>query len=509
MQFRASLPRDHEFLLPPRVDEWVPAGHMARIINEAVDLMELSDVETTFHATGAGAPAYHPKALLKVLTYGDMTQRFSSRRISTACREDLAMMWLAQLEQPKHSAIADFRKRQVEDLPGWMAQIVMLCADLGMVGFRLGAIDGSKLQADASKHKAMSYQRMQEVLPALEAEITTLVEAHAVADQQETAPPAVPADRLARLRERLDRIQQAKADLEARWASEHPDAPTPPGKEQWNFTDPDSHIMVTKTRGVQQAYNGQLAVDAAEGVIVAATLSAHPNDMQELVPTIEAVAEATGGQQFDQLTADAGYFSADNGAATEEHHIDAYIAAGPDQWRQASGQILFGKGRFTYDAESNTYRCPAEQVLPWHRARTESVGGGEFRIVDVYRADCATCGACPLKGQCLTPKQSVKVITRGSDDGLRDAMKMKVRAEAGEAIYRTRKGQVEPAFGIIKETLGFRQFSLRGMTTVAGEWALVCMTYNIRKIGQKIQRIAHDTGEIGTIARLRAAHAAP
>lgn len=447
MQFRASLPRDHEFLLPPRVDEWVPAGHMARIINEAVDLMELSDVEATFHATGAGAPAYHPKALLKVLTYGYMTQRFSSRRMSTACREDLAMMWLAQLEQPQHSTIADFRKRHVDDIPGWMAQIVVLCADLGMVGFRLGAIDGSKLQADASKHKALSYQRMQEVLPALEAEIATLVEAHAVADQQETAPPAVPADRLARLRERLDRIQQAKADLEARWASEHPDAPTPPGKEQWNFTDPDSHIMVTKTRGVQQAYNAQ--------------------------------------------------------------HIDAYIAAGSDQWRQISGQTLFGKGQFTYDAARNRYRCPAEQILPWRRTRTERIGGGASRTVDVYQADRATCGVCPLKGQCLTAKQTVKVITRGPDDDLRDAMKAKVRSEAGAVIYRTRKGQVEPAFGIIKETLGFRQFSLRGLRKVAGEWALVCMTYNLRKIGQKIQRIAYDTGEIGTIVGLRAAYAAP
>ena len=509
MQFRASLPRDHEFLLPPRVDEWVPAGHMARIINEAVDLMELSDVEATFHATGAGAPAYHPKALLKVLTYGYMTQRFSSRRMSTACREDLAMMWLAQLEQPQHSTIADFRKRHVDDIPGWMAQIVVLCADLGMVGFRLGAIDGSKLQADASKHKALSYQRMQEVLPALEAEIATLVEAHAVADQQETAPPAVPADRLARLRERLDRIQQAKADLEARWASEHPDAPTPPGKEQWNFTDPDSHIMVTKTRGVQQAYNGQIAVDAAEGVIVAATLSAHPNDMQALVPTLEAVAEATGGQQFDQLTADAGYFSADNVAATTAQHIDAYIAAGSDQWRQVSGQTLFGKGQFTYDAARNRYRCPAEQILPWRRTRTERIGGGASRTVDVYQAERATCGVCPLKTQCLTAKQTVKVITRGPDDDLRDAMKAKVRSEAGAVIYRTRKGQVEPAFGIIKETLGFRQFSLRGLRKVAGEWALVCMTYNLRKIGQKIQRIAHDTGEFGTIVGLRAAYAAP
>ena len=508
MQFRGGLPRNHVFLLPPQVDEWLPAGHMARIVDEAVELMDLSQAEATFHQTGAGAPAYPPKTLLKLLTYGYLTQRFSSRRMSTACREDLAMMWLARLEQPKHSAIADFRKRHVEDIPGWMAQIVLLCADLGMVGFRLGAIDGSKLQADASKHKAMSYERMQEAIPALEAEIAQLMRAHAVADDQEVSPPAVPADRLARLRERLARIQQAKADLEARWASEHPDALAPPDKVQWNFTDPESHIMVTKTRGVQQAYNSQIAVDAAEGVIVATTCSAHPNDIQELIPTLEAVPESTGGRQFEQITADAGYFSADNVEAAEAHQVDAYIAAGADQWHTVAGQQRFGRGQFTFDPAANAYRCPASKRLSHHGERKESVGGGGTRIVDIYRSNRATCGACPLKDQCLTPKQSVKTIKRGADDGLRDAMKAKVRSENGDAIYRTRKGVVEPAFGTIKETLGFRQFSLRGLTKVTGEWMLICLSYNIRKIYQKLQKLITQTGGVWTIARLRAAQAA-
>ena len=508
MQFRAHRSRDQEFLLPPRVDEWIPRGHMARIIDEAVDLLDLSAVEDIVHVTGAGAPAYHPKTLLKLITYGYLTQRFSSRRISAACREDLAMMWLAGLEQPKHSAIADFRRRHVDDLPGWMAQVVLLCADVGMVGLRLGAIDGSKLKADASKHKAMSYARMQAVIPELETEIAKLIAAHGEADAQVAAPPAVPDDRLEHIQKRLTRIQAAKRALEARWADARPDDPTPPRQEQWNFTDPESHIMVTKTQGVQQAYNAQIAVDADDGVIVAATVSNHPNDMQELVPTLDAVVEVTGGSQFDQLTADAGYFSADNVRAVEGRQIDAYIAAGSDQWRKSGDHQLFGTGQFSYDAEADAYHCPAEQTLPFHRERSESVGGDAIRTVSLYQGDRATCGACPLKDQCLTPKQKVKVITRGPDDGLRDDMKAKIRTEAGDALYRTRKGQVEPAFGIIKETLGFRQFSLRGERKVRGEWALVCMTYNLRKIGQKIRRVAQTTGEICTIAGLRAAHAA-
>ena len=183
--------------------------------------------------------------------------------------------------------------------------------------------------------------------------------------------------------------------------------------------------------------------------------------------------------------------------------LDAYIAAGSDQWRKVAGHTLFGKGQFVYDEESNTYACPAYQILPWNRRNKESVGGSAVRTVEVYQGDRATCGACPLKAQCLTPKKSFKVIKRGPDDEVRDSMKAKVRSVEGDAIYRTRKGQVEPAFGIIKETLGFRQFSLRGETKVRGEWALVCLTYNLRKIGHLLQK----TGELCTIENLRTAQA--
>lgn len=507
MPFRAGLSRDHVFLLPPQVDDWIPAGHVARVIDEAVELLDFSAIEGRFHHRGAGAPAYHPKMLLKLLIYGYLTHRFSSRKMSAACRDDLAMMWLAQLEHPKHSTIAEFRQQHLAEIPGWMAQVVLLCVELGMVGFRLGALDGSKIQADASKHKAMSYQRLQELIPTLEAEIAQLVAQHADADRQEDGPSALPTAPLDRLRDRLARIQQAKADLEARWAAEHPTAETPPPKEQINFTDPDSHIMVTKTQGVQQAYNGQLVVDADEGVIVATSLSAHPNDLRELTPTLDAM-DATADRQFQQLTADAGYFSADNITDTTARDIDAYIAAGPDQWRTVAGHKVFGKGQFTYDPTADVYRCPADHRLTHRGHRTESVGGGEKRPVEVYKSDRATCGACPLKADCLTPKQTVKTITRGPDDSIRDAMKAKVRTVEGDAIYRARKGIVEPAFGIIKETLGFRQFSLRGISKVTGEWGLVALAYNVRKIGQKLQRMAQATGAIWTIQRLRAAQAA-
>ena len=167
---------------------------MVRIIDRVVDTLDLSSVEATFHTAGAGAPAYPPKMLLKLFVYGYLTRRFSSRGISQACREDLGFMWLARLEQPKHSVLAAFRLCHVTDLPQWLAQVIALCGELGMVGWQLGAVDGSKFRADASKHKAMSYGRMKEVITALEAELETLVAAHGAADAPMPASPTGPAE---------------------------------------------------------------------------------------------------------------------------------------------------------------------------------------------------------------------------------------------------------------------------------------------------------------------------
>ena len=489
MKFRVGVPRNQPLALPALVDDWIGPNHLVRVIDQVVDALDLSEVEAKYHDAGAGAPAYAPKLLLKLLIYGYLTHRFSSRRISLACREDLGFIWLARMERPQHSVIAAFRQQHVEVLPDWMAQVLVLCVEAGMVGWQLGAIDGSKFRADASKHKAMSYGRMKTVIPQLEEELQKLVAAHGAADEQTPVDPTIaaqPADHEDRVRQRLAVIRQAQAELKTQWVAEHPKDAEPPDTAQINFTDPESHIMVTKNQGVQQAYNVQIAVDAHEGVIVATVVSAHPNDMEELGPVLDAV-EATAGRTFEKTVIDAGYFSASNVKDLETRKVDGYIAAGPDDWRTAQGQKLFGKGQFQYDAEQDTYTCPGDQTLPHTSDRKESVGGGEKRSIGVYRSERAACGACPLKAQCLTAKQSYKQLTRGADDPVRDAMKAKVRSPEWEAIYRRRKGVVEPVFGILKETLGFRQWSLRGLTKVRGELALLVIAYDVRKIWGKMR----------------------
>ena len=286
--------------------------------------------------------------------------------------------------------------------------------------------------------------------------------------------PLTPADHEDRVRQRLAAMKKARAELKDRWTADHPEEgpeAEPPAGTQINFTDPDSHITVTKNQGVQQAYHTQIVVDAQDGIIVGTTTSAHPNDMEEVTPALDSVARLTG-QMFEILVLDAGYFSAANVSELTARDVDAHIAAASDAWRTFHGQKLFGKGQFVYQPATDTFDCPAHHTLEHHRDRQEAVGGGAMRMVGLYRGDRATCGACPLKGQCLTAKQSTKHLTRGADDAVRDAMKAKVRSAEGDALYRRRQGIVEPVFGILKETLGFRQWSLRGLKKVTGEFAL-------------------------------------
>jgi len=362
VKFRVGVPLDQPLALPALVDDWIGPDHLARVVDQVVDAWDLSDVEAAFHDQGPGAPAYPPKLLLKLFAYGYLTHRFSSRRISLACREDLGVMWLARLEQPKHSVISTFRQQHVDELPEWLAQVVLLGVEAGMVGWKLGAVDGTKIHADASKHQAMSHGRMTTVIPQLEEELKKLVAAHGAADEALPADPTVtagPADHEGRIRERLAAIRQAQADLKTQWAKDHPMDAEPPDGAQINFTDPESHIMVTKNQGVQQAYNGQIVVDAQDGIIVAAVVSAHPNDMEELGPAMEAV-EATAGHTFEQTVVDAGYFSASNVQTLEDLGTDGYLAAGSDDWRTLKGQKLFGKGQFRYGPEADTFRCPGD-----------------------------------------------------------------------------------------------------------------------------------------------------
>jgi transposase len=427
--------------------EAIPENHLARFVVDMVAQLELSAIYKRYGVRGGEAIA--PEALLALIFYGYSTGRFSSRKIERATYEDLGFRFVAGGLHPDHDTIANFRKTFLPELEGLFVQILLLAQLSGVLKVGNLSLDGSKIHADASKSNAVSYGRLKELETTLREEVVRLFEMGEQADQGDVELPEglVIQDEIAFRRERLENLAKAKAVLDARAKEQYEvekaeydaklkereakarkrhqkprgKAPKPPeegpnDKDQYNFTDPDSRIMKNSTNnGYDQHYNAQVAVTQDNMLIVATSLSNHPNDKQEAEPTLDALPTELG--QPDGVAMDNGYFSASNIEATEERGIQAYIATG----REAH------------------YKC-VEDLLG--------------NLPDKPAADAS-------------PKEK---------------MAYKLATNIGKEIYRLRKCTVEPVIGIIKEILGFRQFSLRGLKNVTGEWCLVCLAFNLKRM---------------------------
>jgi transposase len=420
--FRPYVP-EQDFLLPPSLREWLPADHLAYFVSDLVDQLDLSAITTPYEQEERGYPPYHPVMLTKILLYAYCVGVFSSRKIQRRLAEDIAFRMLAADNQPDFRTIADFRQRHLAALEGLFVQVLHLAREAGALSVGRVAIDGSKVRANASKHKAMGYRRMLEKERQLEQEVHHLLTQAAATDAQEDAPHGrdrrgdeLP-EELRRRETRLVRIREAKRVLEER-ARERAEAEggdaktaTPEDKAQYNFTDPESRIMKGPD-GFVQAYNAQIAVDATCQLIVGQMVTQAVNDKQQLAPMIETVV-AQAGETPQEVLADNGYCSEGNLEYVKAHGVDAYIAT----------------DRLKHDAP----RIPA--------------------------------GHGPL------PKTAT----------LSDRMRRKLRTKRGAGVYRWRKAIVEPVFGQIKHARGFRQFLLRGVQKVRGEWSLICLTHNVLK----------------------------
>lgn len=405
-------------------------------------------------ATARAAARPTPRRiLLGLLFYGYATGVFGARKIERATYESAPFRFLGGNLHPDHDTLAHFRKTFLGDLKGHFVQILLLAQEVGVLQLGRISLDGSKVHADAAKSKAVSYQHLQEIEQRLRAEVEELFVLGERAEQERLPDGLVVADEIALRQARLARLAEAKAVIEARamerFAVEEaayaakvreraqkagrsgrkpggrpPTAPTPGPRatDQYNFTDPDSRIMKSR-HGFEQDYNAQVAVDQDSFLIVGESLSNHPNDQCEAVPTVDAIPPEIGRPEAAAL--DTGYFSEANVAAFEQRGIDPYIATGRDPHNQSWQQ-----------------RCAAEPAPPPAEA-------------------------------------SAKV-----------KMAYKLKTTIGQAIYGARKCTVEPVIGIIKETLGFRQFSLRGQQAAAGEWCLVCLAFNLRRLHRLVIRAA-------------------
>ncbi|HEY9753697.1 MAG TPA: IS1182 family transposase [Oculatellaceae cyanobacterium] len=418
---------DQMFLLPPSLREWLPENHLVYFVSDVIDQLDLTLIESIYEKDDRGQPPYHPRMMTKILVYAYCVGIFSSRKIQNRLIEDIAFRVLAAGNQPDFRTISDFRKIHLNALQDLFEQVLKLALTAGAIKLGRVALDGTKIKANASKHKAMSYKRMKEDQRNLRSEVRRLLEQAAAADEEEDkrygkhkSGDELP-EELSRRETRLKKIREAKRVLEERAREEaerdgktkkESEQAKPDDKAQYNFTDPESRIM-KGADGFVQAYNGQAVVEGVAQLIVAQAVTQEANDKQQIIPMIAAI-EQQSGQIPEELLADSGYCSERNLAHLEQKPVEVYIATG----RQKHGH----------------------QSEPCKRG--------------------------PL------PQDATRV----------DKMRRKLQTKAGAAVYAARKTIVEPVFGQIKRARGFTQFLLRGINKVRGEWALVCATHNILKM---------------------------
>ena len=417
---------DQLLLLPPALQDWLPADHVVCFLADVVEHLDLQAITTVYEQERRGYPPYHPRMMVKLLLYGYALGVASSRRLAQRCQEDVAFRVLTANNTPDFRTISDFRKRHLAALGALFVQVLRCCQRAGLVQVGTIALDGTKVRANASKHKAMSYGRMQTEAARLATEVRDLLARAERVDATEDAQhgpdrrgDALPAE-LARRTTRLETIRTAMAALEAEAAAPAPpERPrrgrppkTPPGtvppKTQRNFTDPDSRIMLDGDKAFVQAYNAQAAMEEHQ-VIVACTVTNQAADTPHLLPVVAAVRQNTR-QRPRRVLADAGYWSEQNVRGLCRKQIEPLIAP---------GKVKHG---------------PAPP---------------------------------PPRGR----------IPKGLS--LRDRMRRTRSTKRGQALYARRKVLTEPVFGLIKRARHFRQFLLRGLTKVRGEWALIRTGHNL------------------------------
>jgi len=475
---------NQSLLFPSNIFDLLPSDHECYIYEEIFKQIDTSSIEKKYSVLGQNA--YHPRLNIGILIYAYSHGIVSSRQIKRLCHEDLSFMFISHLNCPDFRVLSDFRKNHYEYFKECFKQSVLLAMEAGMTSLGHVSLDGSKFKANTSKHKAMSYGRLKEREKELTEEIDVLVRKAEECDKEEDLAYQdktgyeIP-EELKIKEKRLKKIKAAKEALEQREQAMHPDKKIDE-KKQISFADKEARIM-GKKGDFNYSYNGQITVDQDHQIIVGQHITQNANDKQEVKPALEEIQQTTG-KLPDKMSLDNGYLSGGNLEALNKTDIDAYIATGKGEAGKEespdTGDQGIKKSQFTYDAQRDCFVCPAG-----HDLALKSSGSEGKRI---YQAQSADCDDCPYRGRCCKSKTGEpRQITTDDKEPLRQAMVDKMKQEESKNIYKRRKTIVEPVFGQIKENLGFRGFSLRGIKKVGGEFSLVCATFNIKKIVQAIK----------------------
>jgi len=458
------------FLLPPSLDEFVPENHEARIINDVVDTVDLSPLLAKYK--GGGAPAYHPAMMLKVIIYAYSRCIYSSRSIAQELKTNTAFMFLSGLQSPDFRTICLFRAGHADVLPELYVEVVRLCASLGMVGLGHIAFDGTKLKANASVRQTRDRDGLEKEIERIKEQMREMIQASAKIDKLEDeiypdGDGSKIAEELRKKKYRLRKLQEAREILERE------------NLEKVNVTDPESRLMKGSRKVIQPSYNGQIAVDDKEQVIVAADVSQNATDHTEFKPLVDQV-ERNLGILPKEGSADAGYSSYDNLEYAEEKGLDVYM---PDNFLEAleekeESEKEYHKSNFCYEEERDTYICPEDKELKrWAEQRRE----GKPPLL-LYRGE--SCRECAVRERCTTGE--ARTVSRDGREPLLETMRRKLRSKKGKQIYNKRGYTVEPVFGQIKWDGRKPAMDLRGSVKVRGEFSLICLVHNVKKIVKRV-----------------------
>ena len=473
-----------------RLEEALPPEHPIHVF---VDLIQSVDLGHFVIPPGPkGEKPYHPHALFGILAWGYLHGVRSARKLARLARQEATFVYLAGGGRPNYRTLARFRRENAAAFTAVFQETVVLALRLGLARLGHVALDGTKLKANTSKHKAMSYGRMRQREAQLKEEIARLVEQAEAQDTAEDQEYGVDSDgysvaeELARREARLAKIQAAREHLEAEQRAEQglpaDAAPKIAEKEQRSFADPDARIMLMKRGEYDYAYNAQAVVDAESGVIVAATLTNVAPDMghlPDLLAELRGLRDLVGhaGEPPTTVSADAGYFSGEN-AAEDGAGLDLLIAAGRDDPAVATTKAtVYAIDRFGYDPVRDVWICPADKLL--HLAPPTGQRGRPS--VNQYVAAPADCADCPLRARCLKPDEDHRRL-QAKDRRSAGAMRFKLRQSHARRRYARRKAIVEPVFGQLKGARGFTTLSLRGLARAAGEYLLACLVHNLGKL---------------------------
>lgn len=458
MSHEIHADHDQQFLLPPSLDEWVPADHPARFIRDFVGQLDLQGLGFHHREGVSGRPNYSSELLLTVWLYGYLEKVRSARKLEHACRTHMPLIWLSGLHYPDHNTLWRFWRAHRQAIGRVFSQSVQVAQQLGLLGMVVHALDGTKIQVHSSSKKALHRKELEQLKAAIERSIAQMESVLELEGDRERVSHCLPAA-LEESRHRKRAIQEALSHLDA--------------QETDHFLPSESDARMMMNQGcIEWSYNAQAVVDDAQGVVVAQAVSNDASDQHQLMPMLEAAKADTGASPCHTV-ADAGYR---NTVQQVQAHEAGHVVVVAEQGRDVDDGAPYHKSRFRYDADEDCYQCPEGQKLPYSRTIAAHGGKADARV---YR--CRHYKDCPVRKQCSRARFG-RTIRRDIHETFREQQRSLHAQSKTQALLRRRKAVVEPFFGHIKQNLGIRRWPARGLENARAQWSMLCLTHNLRKI---------------------------